>query len=261
MFAQVLSTARLLAMGWWLHLKMLSRSAFDGFLGIAYPLFFATTVFFMYGQSADASALVVASVGASAMGVWSSVSTSAATTLQRERNLGTLELLVAAPRPFSLLVVPITLGMATIGLYSLVATLLWARFAFGVRLDVSDPVAFVLGSLVLAGSIGLMGFLLAICSVRYRHAWALGTAFEFPVWLLAGFVVPLGLLPSWTRPVSWALPPTWGINAMQDAVSGRPWLRDAVVCLLLGIVYALVAAVLARRLVDSARRRATLTLI
>jgi ABC-2 type transport system permease protein len=251
---------RLLAIGWWLHLKILSRSAFDGILGIVYPLFFATTVFFIYGQSTDPDKLVAAAVGASAMGVWSAVSTSAATTLQRERSQGTLELLIAAPRPFPLIIAPITLAMATIGLYSFLATLLWGRFAFGIRLTVTDPVAFVLSCVGLALAIGLMGFLLAVVSVRYRSAWALGTALEFPVWLLCGFVIPLSLLPAWTHPVSWALPPTWGIFALEDSVGGRSSWIDLAVCLALALVYAAVGAALSTRLVASARTRATLAL-
>ena len=61
--------------------------------------------------------------------------TTAAISLQSERRQGTLELLVAAPTPFPLLLVPMTLAMATIGLYSLVATLLWGRFAFGIPIS------------------------------------------------------------------------------------------------------------------------------
>ncbi len=33
---------RLLALGWLLHFKMASRSAFDGVLAVMWPLFFAT---------------------------------------------------------------------------------------------------------------------------------------------------------------------------------------------------------------------------
>ncbi len=69
--------ARVLARGWWLHLKMLARSAFDGVLGVVWPLFFATTAFLMYGVRGDEQTLLYAAVGASVMGVWSSVSTSA----------------------------------------------------------------------------------------------------------------------------------------------------------------------------------------
>jgi len=251
---------RLLVVGWWLHLKVMSRSAFDGLLGLLYPLFFATTVFLIYGQSTNPDKLVAAAVGASAMGIWSAVSTSAATTLQRERSQGTLELLVAAPRPFPLIVSPITIALATIGLYSFAATLLFGRVVFGIKLHVTDWAAFVIACLVIAVAIGLMGFLLAIVSVRYRSAWALGTAFEFPIWLLCGFVVPLQVLPTWTRPISWALPPTWGINALNDAAAGRSAWPDIAACLVLGLLFAGVGSLLAGRLVNAARSKATLVL-
>ena len=142
---------------------------------------------------------MAAAVGASCMGVWSAVSTTAAITLQAERRQGTLELLVASPTSFWLTVVPATISMATIGLWSLVATLVWGRVAFGIPVSFDQPLVFVLAALVLAFSLGLVGFLQAVASVRYRSAWALGSVFEFPVWLICGFLVPLSLLPGLGR--------------------------------------------------------------
>jgi ABC-2 type transport system permease protein len=255
-----MGTLRLLGTGWWFHLKIHSRSAFDGVLGIIYPMFFATSIFFIYGQSADESGLVAAAIGASAMGVWSAVSTSAATSLQRQRSQGTLELLVAAPTPFPLLVAPITLSMATIGLYSFVATLLWGRFAFGIRISLEQPLVFVVACIATSLAIGLMGFLLAVAAVRYRSAWALGTALEMPVWLICGFVVPLALLPDWVLPIAWVLPPTWGVAAVKEAALGGSAWPDIVLCLAIAGVYAAIGAFLSHRLVDSARANATLSL-
>jgi ABC-2 type transport system permease protein len=253
-------TIRLVAVTWWLQLKMRSRSSFDGFLSIVYPLFFATTVFLMYRQNGDPQALVAAAVGAACMGVWSAVSTTAAITLQAERRQGTLELLVASPTAFWLTVVPATISMATIGLWSLVATLVWGRVAFGIPVSFDQPLVFVLAALVLAFSLGLVGFLQAVTAIRYRSAWALGSVFEFPIWLICGFLVPLSLLPSWVAPISWLLPPTWGVAAVRDAaLGGNPW-PDMGLCLLTGAAYAVLGVVLARRLVDSARERATLAL-
>ena len=251
---------RLIAFGWWFHLKIYSRSAFDGLLTLIYPLFFATSIFFIYGQGATAAQLVAAAVGAAAMGVWVSVSTNAATALQRERNLGTLELMVAAPRPFWLVVAPITLAMSTFGLYSFVTTLLWGRLLFGIPISFDQPIAFVLASVSVCVAIGLMGFLLAISAVRYRSAWALGAALDLPIWLVCGFVVPLVFLPDWVRPISWVLPPTWGVAALREAaLGGSPW-PDIALCLALAGAYALTGALLARRLLDSARANATLSL-
>jgi ABC-2 type transport system permease protein len=253
-------TLRLLLVGWWFQLKMRSRSAFDGILGVLYPLFFATSVLLMYREGGSAKALIGAAVGASVMGVWSAVATTAATSLQQERRLGTLELLVGAPAPFPLLIVPMTLAMATIGLYSLVATLLWGRLAFGISISLDHPLVFVLASVVTAIGTSIMGFLLAVSSVRYRGAWALGTAFELPVWLICGFLVPIASLPAWVRPISWALPTTWGVHAIRGAAfGGSPW-RDMALCLATSAAYAVVGTWLAGRLVDSARRNATLAL-
>ena len=255
-----MSAIRLIGIGWWLQLKMRSRSAFDGILSIIYPLFFASSVFFIYRQGASASALVAAAVGASAMGVWSAVATTAAGALQQERRQGTLELLVASPTPLPLAVVPMAMSMATIGLYSLVATLLWGRFAFGIKVSFAHPVSFGLACVVTALSVSVLGFVLAVTAVRYRGAWAFGTALELPVWLICGFLVPLSILPSWVRPISWLIPVTWGVGAVKGAaVGGAPW-RDIGLCLAVSAVYSVIGTFLARRLVDSARMNATLSL-
>ena len=251
---------RLVGVGWWLQLKIRGRSAFDGLLGVLYPLFFATTIFLIYRQGSDQTALVAAAVGASVMGVWSATSTTASSVLQRERRQGTLELLVAAPSSFPLLLIPITLSMATIGLYSLVATLLWGRFVFAIPVRIDDPVGFALAAAVTVLAIALMGFLEAVASVRYRSAWALGTAFELPVWLVCGFLVPVSALPGWVRPISWVLPPTWGVSAVKDAALGlSPW-ADIAMCAATAAVYGAVGAVLSGALLNSARARATLAL-
>jgi ABC-2 type transport system permease protein len=251
---------RLVAVTWWLQLKMRSRSSFDGILSIVYPLFFATMIFFMYGQHGDQEALVAASVGAACMGVWSAVSTTASTTLQGERRQGTLELLVASPTSFPLTVVPATISMGTIGLWSLVVTLLWGRLAFGIPISFAQPLVFVVAAIVLAFSLGLVGFLEAVASVRHRAAWAIGSLLEFPVWLICGFLVPLDALPDWVRPIAYLLPPTWGVAAVRDAALGGNAWPDIALCLVTGAAYAGIGWLLARRLVDSARMRATLAL-
>lgn len=254
-------TLRLLGVIWWLQLKMRSRSAFDGLLSLLWPLFFATTVFLMFRQGdAAGPAMLSAAVGASVMGIWSATSTTAAFALQMERRQGTLELLVASPKPFSLLIVPLTLSMATIGAYSMIATLLWGRFVFGIEIAVRNPVMFVGSVLVTVLAIGMLGYLIALSSVRYRAAWALGSALEMPVWLICGFLVSISSLPAWVRPVSWLLAPTWGMSAIRASAEGRNALPDLALCAGLAAAYGLIGAIVARWLVNSARARATLAL-
>ena len=137
-------------MGWYFQFKMILRSPFDGFGNVLYPLFFATAAFFVFQAGQSPRTLVYASLGAAVMGMWSSVSTSAGSAMQRERWWGTLELLVAAPRHFSLVMLPATLGVATVGIYNLAATLLWGRFAFGIPLTPGAPALVSSGWLALS---------------------------------------------------------------------------------------------------------------
>jgi ABC-2 type transport system permease protein len=252
--------ARLLAFGWLFHVKMLARSAFDGLLGILYPLFFATVAFFMFRAGGGESTLLYASLGAAVMGIWSSTSTTAGSAMQRERWHGTLELLVAAPSHFSLVLLPVTIAMTTIGLYSMVATLLWGRLLFGIEISIEHPLLFGLSVVATVVAIGMAGFLLAVSFVRYRTAWALGNMLEYPVWLVCGFLVPLSLFPEWVRPISWVLAPTWGMNAIRESALGGSPLPDILMCLALGGVYTAAGVLLVERVLRAARARAALSL-
>jgi ABC-2 type transport system permease protein len=252
--------ARVLGLGWVMHFKMVSRSAFDGLLQVLWPLFFATVAFFLFRAGRDPSTLLYASLGAAVMGVWSATSTTAGSAMQRERRHGTLEILVAAPVHFSLVLLPVAVAMATIGLYSMAATLLWGRVLFGIELSVEHPLLFALSVLATILSIGTLGFLLAVSFVRYRAAWALGNMFEYPVWLVCGFLVPLSLFPDWVRPISWLLAPTWGMNAIRESALGGDPLSDVAMCALLGGVYVLAGVLVVERVLRAARASAALSL-
>ena len=253
--------ARVLGRGFALHLKMMMRSSFDGLLGVLWPLFFATIAFLMFRAGADSESLVFASFGAAVMGIWSSTSTSAGSAMQRERWHGTLELLVSAPVHFATVLLPVTVAMSAMGLYSMVATLLLSRYVFGVDLPFEHPVAFGFAVVATVVSIGAMGFLLAVSFVRYRTAWALGNLLEYPVWLIAGFLVPLALLPGWVRPISWLLAPTWGVDAIREAASGTgsAW-PEIAMALGLGAVYLAIGIAVLETVLASARRAGSLAL-
>jgi ABC-2 type transport system permease protein len=251
---------RLLSIGWLFHMKMLTRSAFNFWLGIIYPLFFASAAFFMFQSGDDPKPLLYASLGAAVMGIWGATSTAAGAAMARERWTGTLELLVAAPVHFGIVLLPVTIAMATIGIYSMAATLAWGWLVFAIPVHIGDPLAFLLAVPATVISIGALGFLLAVAFVRFRQAWALGNMLEYPVWLISGFLVPLTLFPDWVRPISWALAPTWGITAIREASLGGAPYGDIGTALALGVLYTVAGIFLVNRALRSARRQATLSL-
>jgi ABC-2 type transport system permease protein len=255
-----MKTVRLLAVGWWFQFKAIARSPFEGVFQVIYPLFFATVAFLMFRAGTDQKTLLYASLGSAVMGMWSATSTTAGGAMQRERWHGTLEALVASPPHFSLILLPITLAMATIGVYCLVATLVFGRLLFGIEVTLEHPLAFGLSIVGTVLSFGSLGFLFAVTFVRFRAAWAIGNLFEYPVWLIGGFLVPLVLLPDWVRPISWALAPTWGMNAIRESSLGGSPLPDLAICLALGTAYVTLGILVLDRVLGAARRRAALSL-
>jgi ABC-2 type transport system permease protein len=250
----------MVAVGWWLHLKMMSRSPFQAILVLIWPLVFATTALLMYRVRGDSDDLLYAALGSSVMAIWSTVGTVSSNVLQRERGYGTLELLVSAPAPFVVAIFPITLAVSTIGVYGMVASIVWARVLFGVTIAVAAPVTFLAAVLVTVFAIAALGFLLSVTVVRYRASWALGNALEYPVWLVCGLLAPVSLLPPWIRPVSWLLGPTWGMRAIRHAAHGEAALGSLAACTGLAVAYLVLATCLAETVLRSARRHATLAL-
>jgi ABC-2 type transport system permease protein len=72
--------------------------------------------------------------------------------------------------------------------------------------------------------------------------------------------VPIGALPAWTHPVSWALPTTWGARAVHAATSGGDVLAPLLAAVELGAGYALAAVLVLGRVERRARAAATLAL-
>jgi ABC-2 type transport system permease protein len=252
--------SRLIWAGWVFHVKSLTLSGFFLLTSVFQPLIFASLAYFIFRAGAREGTLLYVALGAGMMGIWSSTLFGSGGAIQWQRWQGTLEYCIAVPPPFLLVIVPLTLATATIGLYSLVATLVWGRIFFGVPLEVADPLAFAVALPVTVFGLGLLGLVLASTFVLYRNANALSNLLEYPVWLVTGLLVSLSLLPGWVGPISWVLAPTWGINALREAaIAGSPW-PEIGMCLALGAVYLVIGYFALRHFEKLARERATLTL-
>ena len=253
-------TLKVVYSGFQMNLKMLGTSSFFLLTSVVQPIVFATIAFYMYESGNRAGTLLYAALGAGMMGVWSTTLFGSGGMIQWQRWQGTLELLVAAPPPFIVVLLPLTIATSITGAYSLLATLFWGRVFFDVPLHFAHPGLFLLAVVAAVLSLGLMGLLMASSFVLYRHANALSNLLEYPVWIATGLLFPLALLPGWVAPISWLLAPTWGIEAIRhSALGGSVWFPIAM-CALTGALYLALAAVCLRIFERAARARATLAL-
>ena len=255
-----MSTLRLLWVGWRFYVKNLTLSGFFILTSVIQPVIFASVAYFMFEAGARPGTLLYVALGAGMMGIWSSTLFGSGGAIQWQRWQGTLEYSIAVPPPLLLVIVPLTIATATIGLYSLTATLIWGRLFFGVPLDVADPLAFVVALPAAVIGLGLLGLVLASTFVLYRNANALSNLLEFPVWLVTGLLISISLLPGWVAPISWVLAPTWGINALREAaIYGNPWPEFAM-CRALRAVYLVIGHFALQHFERLARERATLAI-
>lgn len=255
---------RLVGVAWVFTFRGFMASEFFILTAVLQPVIFATIAFFLFrigGDAAGPQTLLYAALGTGMMGVWSTTLFGAGGAIAWQRWEGTLELLVAMPRRYDLVLAGQTLGAATFGFYSVVATLAWGVLLFGMPLSASQPWLLLPALLVAIVALGAMGMLIGTTFVLYRHANALSNLLEYPVWIVTGLVVPLALLPAWIGPISWVLAPTWGMEAIRNSAIGSdpPWLAIGM-CLLLSVVYWLLARVALVYVLNKARRDATLTL-
>jgi ABC-2 type transport system permease protein len=97
---------------------------------------------------------------------------------------------------------------------------------FGYSLVIQQPLLFLI-SLVLA-VIAFISFGLVIAPVFVMNpgvrAWQ--NAMEFPVYILCGFLFPVLLLPNWTNPISYLLPPYWAARVLHGTSTGGASLNE-----------------------------------
>lgn len=252
--------ARLLYAGWLFHLKSLTQSGFFVLISVIQPVIFASIAFFMFRAGQREETLLYAALGAGLMGIWSSTLFGSGGAIQWQRWQGTLEVLVTAPAPFSLVLLPLTVATSTVGLYSLTATLVWGWLVFDVPLGLAHPWLFALAVPLTVLALGLLGLVLASSFILYRHANALSNLLEYPVWLVSGLLVPLSLLPGWVTPLAWILAPTWGVRAIREAALGGDPAFAIGMTVGLGASYLVLGTVFLVLFERLSRERATLSL-
>jgi len=256
--------ARLIWRVWVFTMRSFLASEFFILTAILQPIIFASIAFFLFqagGERAGEHTLLFAALGTGMMGVWSTTLFGCGGAIQWHRWEGTLELLIAAPSRYDMVLLGQTLGASTFGFYSIGATIAWGMLLFGMPLNAAFPLLLPVALAVAILSLGCLGMLLATSFVLYRHANALSNLLEYPVWIVTGMIVPLAALPGWLGPISWVLAPTWAMEAIRgSAIATNPPLLAMLLCLLLAAIYYLLARWVLRFVLDKARRDATLAL-
>lgn len=227
---------RMIGIGSLMHLKMASRSTFEIATGLIVPIVQATMAVYLLRAADNPQNMIKAAVGAGLMGIWSQVLFGSGGAIQRQRWMGTLEMMIISPRPPALTVLPITIATGLQGTYTMAATLLWGWALYGIKPSFAHPLLFLIAVPACIIGLGMFGLLLASTFILMRNANAVCNTMEYPIWLLSGMLVPITVLPEWTGPIASILPTTWGARAVHEAATGGAVWPSVGMCLAISFV-------------------------
>ena len=140
-----------------------------------------------------------------------------AVTITFERKSRSFERLLLAPISLNLLMLAKTSGAIMFGVINAFVPVLFASFMS----DLSGINWFmVLGSVILiAITSTFLGLFIAVSVSQVFEAQTFSNFFRFPMLFLCGLFIPLADLPVFLRPVSYALPLTYGADILKTAVN------------------------------------------
>jgi ABC-2 type transport system permease protein len=197
-------------------------------------------------KGADAAMFVV--VGSGLTGLWSSLLFISGNSINVERWIGTLESLVALPTPFEVIIFGKNLANVVQSLLSMVLGYLVAAFAFGYSLDVQQPWLFTASIVLSVIAFISFGLLISPIFVMNPGVQAWQNAMEFPVYVLCGFLFPIALLPGWTTPISYLLPPYWAAVALHGTSTGGASVNQTLFAWAMMLLFSLIDLLIASRL-------------
>jgi ABC-2 type transport system permease protein len=237
------------------------NDSFIVFAILIQPVIVATLALFMLKDTAANAAMFVV-VGSGLTGLWSGLLFISGNSISVERWEGTLESLVGAPTPFDVIVFGKNLANVVQSLLSMIMAYLLAALFFGIRLQLDQPLLFFLSLLLSVFAFICFGLTIAPLFVMYREVQQWQNALEYPMYILAGFLFPILLLPGWTTPISYVLPPYWAAVALHGTSTANAPLAGTLfawgMMLVLGILDLFIAKRLFKIMLYKARVDATL---
>jgi len=223
------------------------NDSFILFAILVQPVIIAILALFMLKDTGPDAAMYVV-VGSGLTGLWSSLLFISGNSINNERWQGTLESLVGAPTPFEVIVFGKNLANVVQSLLSMMVAYLLAALIFGYQLHLDEPLLFLASILLSVFAFISFGLTIAPIFVMYREVQQWQNAMEYPVYILAGFLFPILLLPGWTTPLSYLLPPYWAAVALHGTSTANAPIEKTLFAWGMMLVFSLIDLSIASRL-------------
>ncbi|MFB5089480.1 ABC transporter permease [Psychrobacillus sp. PGGUH221] len=169
-------------------------------------------------QSINIGEYIIVSVGL--INLWSTIINSSASDIERERYMGTLEVIYITPTDFRIIFLGKVIGNLLLGIFSMLLSFVVLKFIFSLDIIINHPISFLLSLLLTILAFSVISMLMGYLFTLSRNSRLLMNILEYPVYILCGIMVPIEFLPSFLRIFSYILPPTWSAKLLRESIIG-----------------------------------------
>ena len=251
-----------LTTGFIFEVRLLRRSFDEMMVLVTAPLM--TLIFLSITEYAGRGDLAPYSVLAPALiALWTMALFTSGEIVERERQNGSLEPLVATPAALGGVITGQILAVTLLSLIGFAESWLAAWLVFGIVVPIAHPVAFVAAVVVTALAMAGTASVMSSVFVLSRSVRSYQNSLSYPFFVLGGVMVPVALLPGWVEPLSRVVFLSWSADLLRDALTPAPitnFVARLGVIVALGAAGFVVGLALLRRAVDRLRRTGTIGL-
>ncbi|MFP4168835.1 MAG: ABC transporter permease [Desulfonatronovibrionaceae bacterium] len=184
--------------------------------GLIFPL--AWTAMFFIKSGAGLGSIPELLPAVVAVSILFGTTSMLAVTVTFEKKQRSFERLLLAPLPLELLMLAKTSGAIIFGTANAFIPVIMA--AFLMDLSTVAWTVFVPAVVLVAVASTFMGLFIAVAVREVFEAQTFSNFFRFPMIFLCGLFFPVAQLPIFLKPLSFALPLTYGADALHGAVHG-----------------------------------------
>jgi ABC-2 type transport system permease protein len=185
--------------------------------GIIFPLAWTGMFFIKSGSGLENITTVLP--GVVTVSILFGTTSMLAVTVTFEKKNRSFERLLLAPLPFEILMLAKTSGAILFGIANAFVPVVMASFL----VDLSQLAwgAFFSAVVLIAVASAFLGLFIAVAVSEVFEAQTFSNFFRFPMIFLCGLFFPIEKLPILLKPLSYALPLTYGVDVLHGAIHGQ----------------------------------------
>ena len=184
--------------------------------GLIFPLAWTGMFFIKSGKGLESISSILP--GVIALSILFGTTSLLAVTVTFEKKNRSFERLLLAPIPLELLMLAKTSGAILFGVANAFVPILMAMFL--IDLGHVDWLVFIPAVFLISVASTFLGLFIAVAVNEVFEAQTFSNFFRFPMIFLCGLFFPISSLPVFLKPLSYALPLTYGADMLHGAIHG-----------------------------------------